>query len=183
MFLSTFRVTKTVNSTISRLLLLVAVLLAIVTGHVVPRGLGLAYAQAAAPAMLHPNLGVRAVATGLTMPTNIAFTGGVDAFVIEKSTGRVLHFVNGAFRGIALDLSVNNASERGLLGIAVHPRFPADPGVYLYWTCRGTVPEDADPFVPEQAACPDPASALPDSDKKEQTRNCSVDCFCYAEGG
>ena len=126
--MSTFRVTKTVSSTVSRLLLLVAVLLALVTGHV-PRGPGLAYAQAAAPTMLHPNLGVRAVATGLTMPTNIAFTGGADAFVIEKSTGRVLHFVNGAFRGIALDLSVNNASERGLLGIALHPRFPSDPGV------------------------------------------------------
>jgi glucose/arabinose dehydrogenase len=164
MFLSAFRTIKTANSTDSRMLLLVAVLLAIVTGHVVPHGPGLAYAQAPAPTMLHPNLGVRAVATGLTQPTSIAFTGGADAFVIEKSTGRVLHFVNGAFRGIALDLSVNNASERGLLGIAVHPRFPADPGVYLYWTCRSTVPEDADPFLPEQAACPDPASTLPDTE-------------------
>jgi glucose/arabinose dehydrogenase len=29
---------------------------------------------------------------------------------------------------------VNFASERGLLGIALHPDFPANPGVYLYWT-------------------------------------------------
>ena len=33
-----------------------------------------------------------------------------------------------------LDLAVNFGSERGLLGIALHPDFPADPGVYLYWT-------------------------------------------------
>ena len=36
-----------------------------------------------------------------------------------------------------LDLAVNNGSERGLLGLALHPNFPIDPGVYLYWTCRG----------------------------------------------
>src|SRR4029077_20820545 len=36
--------------------------------------------------------------------------------------------------GTALDLAVNNGSERGLLGIALHPDFPASPHVYLYWT-------------------------------------------------
>jgi glucose/arabinose dehydrogenase len=163
MFRSACRVAKTVNSTDWRLLLVV-VLLAIVTGAFAPHAHRFAHAQAPAPTMLHPNLGVRAVATGLTMPTNIAFTSGADAFVIEKGTGRVLHFVNGAFRGVALDLSVNYASERGLLGIALHPGFPADPGVYLYWTCRSTVPPDADPFVPEQVSCPDPTSTLPDTE-------------------
>ena len=98
------------------------------------------------------------------MPTNVAFLPSGAAFVIEKGTGRVLHFVNATFRGIALDLSVNASSERGLLGIAIHPRFPADPGVYLYWTCRSTVPPDADPFLPEQTSCPDPASTLPDTE-------------------
>jgi hypothetical protein len=34
----------------------------------------------------------------------------------------------------ALDLPVNSGSERGLLGIALHPAFPRNPGVYLYWT-------------------------------------------------
>jgi glucose/arabinose dehydrogenase len=33
-----------------------------------------------------------------------------------------------------LDLAVNFGSERGLLGIALHPEFPANPGVYLSWT-------------------------------------------------
>lgn len=33
-----------------------------------------------------------------------------------------------------MDLAVNFASERGLLGIALHSNFPTNPGVYLYWT-------------------------------------------------
>ena len=37
-------------------------------------------------------------------------------------------------RGTALDLAVNSASERGLLGIALHPRFATNGFVYLYWT-------------------------------------------------
>jgi aldose sugar dehydrogenase len=37
-----------------------------------------------------------------------------------------------------LDLAVNSGSERGLLGIALHPRFPRNPGVYLYWTESST---------------------------------------------
>lgn len=40
----------------------------------------------------------------------------------------------GAVQSTVLDLAVNFASERGLLGIALHPNFPANPGVYLYWT-------------------------------------------------
>ena len=33
-----------------------------------------------------------------------------------------------------LDLAVNSGSERVLLGITLHPEFPRNPGVYLYWT-------------------------------------------------
>jgi glucose/arabinose dehydrogenase len=42
-----------------------------------------------------------------------------------------------------LDLAVNFGSERGLLGIALHPAFPANPGVYLYWT-ESTTGADSD---------------------------------------
>jgi glucose/arabinose dehydrogenase len=141
-----------------------AVALAVFVGLLASHADRRAHAQAAGPSMVHPNLGVRAVAAGLDQPIGLVFLAAADGFVIEKGSGRVLHFANAAFRGIALDLSVNNSSERGLLGIALHPQFPANPGVYLYWTCRSTVPPDGDPFRPEQLSCPDPASALPDSD-------------------
>jgi glucose/arabinose dehydrogenase len=164
MLRSALRLLTAINALPFRAVAFLALIAALSAGALLPRGERLAHAQTTSPTMHHPNLGVRAIATGLSMPISVAFLGGGDAFVIEKATGRVLHFANGAFRGIALDLSVNAASERGLLGIALHPRFPADPGVYLYWTCRSTVAPDADPFLPEQASCPDPASTLPDSE-------------------
>src|SRR5213076_2194782 len=37
----------------------------------------------------------------------------------------------------------NSASERGLLGVALHPRFPATPLVYLYWTESSTGADSA----------------------------------------
>lgn len=86
------------------------------------------------PVMLDPRLDVRPVVTGLVTPTTLAFVGPGDFLVLEKNTGRVQRVVNGAVHSTALDLAVNFGSERGLLGIALHPDFPVNPGVYLYWT-------------------------------------------------
>lgn len=102
-----------------------------------------ARAQAGGPIILHPNLEVRPVATGLITPTSIAFLGADDILVLEKNTGRVQRVVNGTVQGTVLDLAVNFASERGLLGIALHPDFPTNPGVYLYWT-ESTTGADTD---------------------------------------
>ncbi|WP_175649145.1 PQQ-dependent sugar dehydrogenase [Micromonospora avicenniae] len=93
-----------------------------------------ASAEPGGPTMLDPKLAVRTAASGLVSPTGLAFLGDDDMFVIEKTTGRVQRVVDGALAGTPLDLAVNFGSERGLLGIALHPRFPANPGVYLYWT-------------------------------------------------
>src|SRR5688500_15895797 len=72
--------------------------------------------------------------------------------VLEKSTGQVKLVVNGVVTSTVLDLAVNFASERGLLSIALHPRFPQRPYVYLYWTCRTAAPP-FDPFRPDQETC------------------------------
>jgi glucose/arabinose dehydrogenase len=84
--------------------------------------------------MLDPLLAVRAVVSGLAQPTSVAFLGASDLLVLEKATGQVKRITNGALAGTVLDLAVNSASERGLLGVALHPRFPAQPFVYLFWT-------------------------------------------------
>jgi aldose sugar dehydrogenase len=89
------------------------------------------------PTLTDPNLAVRPVVTGLTEPTGMAFLGPQDFLVLEKSTGRVKHVVDGVVQGVVLDLAVNFASERGLLGIALHPDVAHNGWVYLYWTCRG----------------------------------------------
>jgi glucose/arabinose dehydrogenase len=102
-------------------------------------GLGAsAAAQTAGPTMVDPNLAVRTAVSGLSQPISLAFVGPSEMLVLEKATGRVQRVAGGAVQGTALDLAVNSGSERGLLGIALHPRFPADPGVYLYWTESST---------------------------------------------
>ena len=120
-------------------------------------------AQAAQPTMLHPRLAVRPVVEGLVTPSAVAFLGAGDMLVLEKNTGQVKRVVDGTVTGVALDLAVNSASERGLLGVALHPDFPEDPGVYLYWSCRTPAPP-ADPFFPAQRRCSDDNMFGSDSD-------------------
>jgi glucose/arabinose dehydrogenase len=115
------------------------------------------------PTLVDRNLIVEPVVSGLELPTAIAFLRPDDILVLEKNTGKVKR-VAGAEVSTVLDLSVNNFSERGLLGMALHPDFPANPGVYLFWTCRSVAPQDGDPFRPEEQRCSDSAmTGLPDS--------------------
>ena len=108
-------------------------------------------AQGTGPEMLDSHLGVRPVITGLVTPTSLAFLVSSDFLVLEKSTGKVQHVVNGAIQNTALDLAVNNSSERGLLGITLDPDFMSNHFVYLYWTCQA--PHPADPFTPSLTEC------------------------------
>ena len=91
----------------------------------------------AQPTLVDHNLIVEEAASDLVTPVGIAFLGLNDMLVIEKNTGHVKR-IEGQTTTTILDLAVNSASERGLLGIALHPAFPADPGVYLYWTESST---------------------------------------------
>jgi glucose/arabinose dehydrogenase len=90
-------------------------------------------AQSTAPSVVDPNLIVSPVVSGLSQPITMAFIGDGDFLVLEKGSGQVKRVTDGSAATV-LDLAVNSASERGLLGIALHPAFPADPGVYLFWT-------------------------------------------------
>jgi glucose/arabinose dehydrogenase len=99
--------------------------------------------QQTGPTVVDPKLGVKTHVSGLITPTSIAFLGANDMLVVEKNTGQVKRVVNGAVQSTVLDLAVNFGSERGLLGIALHPNFPTNPGVYLYWTQSAT-PVDTD---------------------------------------
>jgi glucose/arabinose dehydrogenase len=85
------------------------------------------------PSLLDPNLSVRTVIENLDQPTSMAFLGSNDFFVLEKATGQVKRVVNGVVSTV-LDLEVNSGSERGLLGIALHPNFATNGQVYLYST-------------------------------------------------
>ena len=120
-------------------------------------------AQSPLPLLADPALMVRAVISGLEQPTSMAFIGPNEFLVLEKATGRVKHVINGALAQVVLDLAVNNASERGLLGIALHPQFETNRFVYLYWTC--SAPFGASTFQPSASTCPAaPATGADTSD-------------------
>jgi glucose/arabinose dehydrogenase len=116
-----------------------------------------------APVMLDPNLTVRPVITGLTTPTSMAVLGNNDLLVLEKNTGKVQHVVNGQVTGTLLDLSVNFASERGLLGIALDPNFARNHAVYLYWT-QPADPAPGDGTFPSVRQGPDVPALGADTD-------------------
>jgi glucose/arabinose dehydrogenase len=117
------------------------------------------------PSMLVPNLAVRTAVSGLTQPTTMAFIGPNQFFILEKASGQVKLVNNGAVTKTVLDLGVNNSSERGLLGIALHPNFPTNRGVYLYWTCQVSPPDPSDLFHPTALGCPDsPAPGINGTD-------------------
>jgi glucose/arabinose dehydrogenase len=92
----------------------------------------------AAPSVVDPNLAVRTAASGLDQPISMAFIGQNDMLVLEKATGKVQRVVNGVVQSTVLDLPVNSASERGLLGIALHPQFFIGGRVYLFWSESST---------------------------------------------
>ena len=119
-------------------------------------------AQGVGPQMLDPRLDVRTLTTGLITPTTIAFLSSNQLFVLEKNTGKVQYIVNGVIDHTALDLAVNNNSERGLLGIALDPAFNTNHAVYLYWSCIAPAPT-GDLFTPTQTACDDTSQLGADS--------------------
>ncbi len=103
--------------------------------------------SAGAQSVIDPALEVSIFACCPTSPTSIAFLPGTpgDLLVLEKYSGRVMHFRDGALQGIALDLAVSNFGERGLLGIALHPQFTENSFVYLYYTSSPTAQDT--PFL------------------------------------
>ena len=74
---------------------------------------------------------------GLTRPSAIAFAPNGSVFVAEKS-GRILVFDSldddtpTLFANLVTN--VHNAWDRGLLGLAVDPEYPARPYVYVLYT-------------------------------------------------
>jgi len=114
---------------------------------------GRAGAQASGPTMTVPNLAVREAIGGLVTPIGLAFLSDTQWLVTEKNTGQVQVVADGAVTGTALDLAVNNASERGLLGIVLHPDFETNNFVYLFWSCIAPPPAE-NLFVPTLIQCP-----------------------------
>ena len=81
------------------------------------------------------NFVIETVVTGVDIPVGMAFAPDNRIFIAEKF-GQVRTWQNGQLLidpFLNLGNEVNSAADRGLLGIAVHPQFPAQPYVYLLY--------------------------------------------------
>jgi glucose/arabinose dehydrogenase len=96
-----------------------------------------------------PSHQVELVASGLSQPTSMAFIGPRDILVLEKATGQVRRILFGVLQvAPVLDVPVHFLSERGLLGIAPDPDFPANRYVYIYYTESSTGTDTSGSSVP-----------------------------------
>src|SRR5206468_10597944 len=99
-----------------------------------------------------------ATVTGVSAPTDVVFTPDGRMLVTSQGgTLRVYNPQNGTLLATALTIpstQICSNSERGLLGVAVHPAFASNGFLYLYNTHRkpGGDCSTASPIVPLTAA-------------------------------
>jgi glucose/arabinose dehydrogenase len=103
------------------------------------------------------------VFSGLNHPTSIRFASDGRIFVAEKN-GRVLSFasLSATTPTVVADLrtQVYDFWDRGFLGMALDPNFPAAPWVYVLYTYDKSPLESATPRWND--ACPTPPGATSD---------------------
>jgi aldose sugar dehydrogenase len=82
------------------------------------------------------NLQLNRIAYGLELPTSMAFLDYDDILVLERAKGTVQRIVNGNIQDEPLlDVPVNYAGDRGMLGIVVAKNEDLRPtNVFLYFT-------------------------------------------------
>ena len=126
-------------------------------------------APAAAPAATYPSgFSEQTVFSGLTNPTAIRFASDGRVFVAEKSgLIKVFDSLSDSQPDVFADLrtQVHNFWDRGLLGLALDPGFPATPYVYVLYThdaaIGGTAPRWGTPGATSDG-CPTPPGATGD---------------------
>ncbi len=97
------------------------------------------------PTVNDGNLTVEKITEGLDFPTSMSFLGNNDILVTEKETGIVKRVLNGQIQDTpALDVSVANSIERGLLGIAVSKQPDNKTYVFLSYTESGDNTDGSD---------------------------------------
>jgi glucose/arabinose dehydrogenase len=103
---------------------------------------------AAPAAPVQPAFTEQIVYAGLNLPTNIAFAPDGRVFVAEKSgTIKIFSSVSSTTPGVYTGLvgNVQNLHDRGLTGMALDPRFPAQPYLYVLYGYNAPVGRTA-PF-------------------------------------
>jgi aldose sugar dehydrogenase len=93
------------------------------------------FTEQGAAAVSDSNLRVEEVASGLELPTTMAFLGPGDFLVLEKEKGTVQRIIDGQIQPEPLlDVNVAGAIERCMCGIAISRDIPGHTYVFLYYT-------------------------------------------------
>ncbi len=107
-------------------------------------------------------VGARPVITGIDDPTAFVFGPGKVIWYVEKATGQIrTHDVDNDRDSLFADVpGVNADGERGMLGIALDPDYPAQPFVYVYATrtVNGSLRNEILRFTDSGGAGTDPTS-------------------------
>jgi glucose/arabinose dehydrogenase len=122
----------------------------------------LLHAAGAGAATLPPSFQESTVFSGLTNPTAVRFASDGRIFVAEKSgLIKVFASLTATTPTVFADLRTNvyNFWDRGLLGLELHPNFPATPYVYVLYTLDrkpgGAIPTWGTPGASSDP-CPSP---------------------------
>jgi glucose/arabinose dehydrogenase len=97
----------------------------------------IAGSQPVAATPVQPGFQEQVVFSGLVRPTNIEFASDGRVFVAEqRGTIKIFSDLADPTATVFADLQsvVFNGWDRGLLGLALHPQFPAEPWVYVLYT-------------------------------------------------
>jgi aldose sugar dehydrogenase len=87
------------------------------------------------PTLSDAGLKVEKVIEGLDLPTSMAFLDNDDLLILQRENGRVRLVSDGVLQPNPIfDVSVENSSERGLLGVAVVNSTDQSKTVFLYYT-------------------------------------------------
>ena len=108
---------------------------------------------------LAPNFQDTVVFSGLTVPTAVRFAPNGKAFVAEKSgLLKVYDSITDSTPTVFADLrsKVMDFDDRGLLGLAVHPNFPVQPYVYVFYSVDANLAG-----TPYNDRCPNGSSNCP----------------------
>jgi Glucose / Sorbosone dehydrogenase len=128
----------------------------------------LAPVSAAGGATLPPGFQEEVVFGGLVNPTVVRFSPDGRVFVAEKSgLVKVFDSLTDTTPSTFADLrtKVHNFWDRGLLGMALDPQFPANPFVYVLYTHDAAIGATAPRWGTPGAAsdpCPNPPGATGD---------------------
>lgn len=85
------------------------------------------------------SLSIETIVANADAPVDLVFAPDGRVFYTEKNSGRIRVIAIGALLDAPFaTILVNNRSERGLLGIVLHPDFASTPWLYVYYSRSST---------------------------------------------